>query len=52
MLGLCCWVGVSLVVSRSFSLFAVHEVLIVVASLVAEHRFESSRASGVAAPGL
>ena len=37
--GLCCWEGFSLVVtSRGYSRIAVHGLLIVVASLVAEHR--------------
>ena len=39
-------------VSRGHSLVVVHGFLIVVASLVEEHRLEGSLASGVAAPGL
>ena len=38
-LGLRCWAGLSLVVaSRSYSLVAMHGLLIAVASFVAEHR--------------
>ena len=40
MLGLPCCTGFSLVVaSRGYSLVAVHRLLIVVASLVVEHKF-------------
>jgi len=45
--------GISLVVEyRGHSLAAVLRSLIGVASLVAEHRFQGTRAPGVAAPGL
>ena len=45
--------GISLVVEYSgHSLDAVLRSLIGVASLVAEHRFQGTRAPGVAAPGL
>ena len=38
--GLCCCTGFSLVaVSRGYSLVAMHRLLIVVASLVVEHKF-------------
>ena len=51
-----CWVfvvGFSLVaVSRGYSLVGVHGLLIVVASLVVEHRLQGTRASVVAARGL
>ena len=38
--------------SRDYSLVVALGLLITVASLVAEHRLEGSRASAVAAPGL
>ena len=53
-----CWVfvavlGVSLVVvRRSYSLIAVHKLLIAVASLAAEHRLKGTQASAVVACGL
>ena len=53
-----CWVFVAAqafclaVVSRHNSLVVVHGFLIVVASLVAEHRLQSMQASAVAALGL
>ena len=46
MLGLRCCTGFSLVVANEgYSLGVVHRLLIVVASLVAEHGLESTRAS-------
>ena len=52
-LDLHCCVGFSvIVVSRGYSLAAVHRLLIVVASLVAEHRLESVWVSLVVALGL
>ena len=51
-LGLGCCVGFSLVaVSRGYSPIVEHGLLIVVASLVAEHRLEGTQASAVEAPG-
>ena len=45
--------GISLVeTSRSYSRVAMHRLLIVVASLVAEHGFKGVRASAVVAPRL
>ena len=43
MLGLCCYVGFSLV-ARGHSLVVVHGLLIMVASLVAEHELWGERA--------
>ena len=53
LLGLCCCMSISLVaVSRGYSPVVVHELLIVVASLVAEHELSGARASVAAARGL
>ena len=53
MLDLHCCVGFSeIVVSRGYSLAVVHRRLIVVASLVAEHRLKSVWVSLVVAHGL
>ena len=53
MLGLCCCTGFSLgVTSRRYSLAVVRGLLIMVVSLVAEHRLQSAQASVVVAPGL
>ena len=38
--------------SRGYRLVAVHGLLLAVASLVAEHRLQGTRASVVVAPGL
>ena len=52
-LGLCCCAGFSLVVeSRGYSLVVVRGLLIVVASLVVEHRLYGAWPSIVVAPGL
>ena len=52
-LGLHCCAGFSLVVAKgSYSLVAVHGLLIAVASLVAEDRLEGMQASVVSARGL
>ena len=52
-LGLCCCEAFSpAVVSRGYSPVAVHGRLILMSSLVAEHRFYGAWASAVAAPGL
>ena len=51
--GLCCCADFSLVVmKRSYSLVAVHRLLVAVASLVVEHRLQGTWASAVPAPGL
>ena len=53
MLGLHCCTGFTLVAaSRGYSLVAVCRLLIVVVSLVAEHRLQGMQASVVAAQGL
>ena len=53
MMGLCCCVGFSLgAASRRYSLAVVRGLLIMVVSLVAEHRLQSAQASVVVAPGL
>ena len=53
MLGLCCCVGFSLgAASRRYSLAVVRGLLIMVVSLVAEHRLQSAQASVAVAPGL
>ena len=52
-LGLRCCVGLSLAVaSGGYSLAAGHSLLVVVASLVAKHALQGTRASVVAARGL
>ena len=51
-MGLCCCAGVSLaVVSRGYSRVAVCRLLMVVASLLAEHGFSGVRAAVTAAAG-
>ena len=53
MLGICCCMGFSLVVTSShYSLAVVRRLLIMVVSLVAERRLQSAQASVVVAPGL
>ena len=44
--------GLSLVVSRGYSLAAVHGLLVAVASLVAEHGLQGMKASVLSAHGL
>ena len=52
-LGLCCYIGFSLVAaSGSYSLGVVCRLLVAVVSLVVEHGLEGVQASVVAAPGL
>ena len=53
MLGLCCCVGFSLVAARGgYSVIALCELLIAVASFVAEHGPEGAQASVAAELGL
>ena len=52
-LGLCCFVGFSLVAAnRDYFAAVVCRLLIAAASPVAEHRFQDTQASVLAAPGL